>query len=142
MVLLVMSVTLALAGQGYNLYVSKTAARRSAEVFAQDLALARGSALRARRRVVVRFDEPARAYEARTEGGHLLFRRNYGPGREVRLDSLELDISGDSMVFDARGILDLGGSRSSLGRASFRAGDSRYEVRFNSMGASRVDEVP
>lgn len=139
-VMLVVALTLAIAAQGYSSYLTQTAARRSAEIFARDLTLARSAAVRGRERVVIRVNEIGREYEVETSGGQLLVRRDYGAGQEVRLDSLVFGIEGDSVVFNTRGYLELGGAGSPLGTAVFRAGASRYEVYFNSMGASRVDE--
>lgn len=139
-VLLVVALTLAIGAQGYGSYLTRTAARRSAETFARDLTVARSAALRARRSVVVRVDEATREYRVETSDGRLLLRRDYGAGQDVRLDSLILEMPGDSLVFNVRGILDLSGAGSPLGTAVFRAGDSRYLVSFNSMGTSRVDE--
>lgn len=139
-VLLVVALTLAIAVQGYSLYLTRTAAERTAETFARDLKLARSTALRGRERVVIRVNEIGREYEVETSGGQLIVRRDYGAGQEVRLDSLIFGVAGDSVMLNGRGILDLSGAESSLGTLIFRAGESRYQVSFNSMGASRVDE--
>ena len=64
--------------------------------------------------------------------------REFEAGQDIRLDALDLQMSGDSLVFDARGVVDLSGAGSSLGVARFTAGEMEYDVSFNSMRASRV----
>ena len=119
-------------------YQSRTASQRAAQVFAMDLSYARTSAVRGRKKVVVDFEVGSVSYVVRQEGDTLL-RREFGRDDEIPLDWLALNLTGDSLVFDTRGVGDLSGSGSSLGLASFAAGDAIYDVSFNVMGASKVD---
>ena len=104
-----------------------------------DLRVARSTAVRGRVPVIVDFDEADKTYLIRVESGDTLIRRRFGREDDIPLDSLNLQLTGDSVVFDARGVGDLSGSASALGKASFAAGVMVYDVFFNVMGASRVD---
>ena len=137
--LILFSITLALASTVFSGYQSRTAAQRAAQVFAMDLSLARTSAVRGREVVVVDFDEAGGNYVIRLESGDTILRREFGRDDDIPLDSLNLQLTGDSVAFDARGVGDLSGSASPLGTASFAAGATIYDVFFNVMGASKVD---
>ena len=135
--LILFSITLALASLVFSGYQSRTAAQRAAQVFAMDLRLARTSAVRGREVVIVDFNEAGGSYVIRLESGDTILRREFGRDDEIRLDSLNLQLTGDSVAFDARGVGDLSGSASPLGTASFAA--NVYDVSFTIMGASKVD---
>lgn len=137
--LILYTITLTLAITMFWGYQSRTAAQRAAQVFAMDLSLARTSAVRGREVVIVDFDETGGSYLIRRESGDTLVEREFGRDNEIPLDSLNLQLTGDSVAFDARGVGDLSGSASPLGTASFAAGVTVYDVFFNIMGASRID---
>jgi prepilin-type N-terminal cleavage/methylation domain-containing protein len=137
--LILFSITLALASSVFSGYQSRTAAHRAAQVFAMDLRLARTSAVRGREVVIVDFNEAGGSYVIRLESGDTILRREFGRDDEIPLDSLNLQLTGDSVAFDARGVGDLSGSASPLGTASFAAGANVYDVSFTIMGASKVD---
>ena len=137
--LILFSITLALASLVFSGYQSRTAAQRAAQVFAMDLRLARTSAVRGREVVIVDFNEAGGSYVIRLESGDTILRREFGRDDEIPLDSLNLQLTGDSVAFDARGVGDLSGSASPLGTASFAAGANVYDVSFTIMGASKVD---
>ena len=122
----------------FSEYSGRTTAHRAAQVFARDLALARSSAVRSREWAVVQFDEAALSYTVRTAAGDEVVRRAFGDSSEVKLDSIDLQIVGDSVGFDGKGIADLSGAGGPLGFARFAAGGFVYQVSFNGMGASRV----
>ena len=137
--LILFTITLALASSVFSGYQSRTAAQRAAQVFAMDLSLARTSAVRGREVVIVDFDEAGGSYVIRLESGDTILRREFGRDDDISLDSLNLQLTGDSVAFDARGVGDLSGSASPLGTASFAAGANVYDVSFTIMGASKVD---
>ena len=138
-VLILYTIALTLAISMFSGYQSRTAAQRAAQVFAMDLSLARTSAVRGREVVIVDFNEAGGSYLIRLESGDTLVEREFDRDDDIRLDSLNLQFTGDSVAFDARGVGDLSGSASSLGTASFAAGATVYDVFFNTMGASRID---
>ncbi len=137
--LILFTIAMALGSSVFSGYQSRTAAQRAAQVFAMDLSLARTSAVRGREVVIVDFDEAGGSYVIRLESGDTILRREFGRDDDIPLDSLNLQLTGDSLAFDSRGVGDLSGSASPLGTASFAAGANVYDVSFNVMGASRVD---
>ncbi len=137
--LILFTIAMALGSSVFSGYQSRTAAQRAAQVFAMDLSLARTSAVRGREVVIVDFDEAGGSYVIRLESGDTILRREFGRGDDIPLDSLNLQLTGDSLAFDSRGVGDLSGSASPLGTASFAAGANIYDVSFNVMGASKVD---
>lgn len=137
-VLVIMSITLATVAVTYNSYLDRSSAKRAAEVFAQDLTVARNSASRSRQTVVVDFDEGSLSYVVRVQDGDTILYRFFDPDAELALSSIDLEIMGDTVAFNSQGIADLSGAAGSLGRAVFTAGNTTYAVSFNSMGSSRV----
>lgn len=139
-VLTLSAVMLGFAGLTVGRYLGRTAARRAAQVFAQDLTRARNFAVRTRTPVVLRFDEAGLEYELVTlDGATDIVRRRFSSSDGVDLSAIELDLDGDSLVFDRRGFADLSGASGTLGMATFRSGQWAYGVSFNGLGASRVD---
>jgi prepilin-type N-terminal cleavage/methylation domain-containing protein len=138
-VLAIVSITMGVGLVGYRTIQENTAARRAAEVFAMDLTLARSSAVRERRPVAIVFDEANLRYVIRTGAGRVIRVRDFSPEGEIRLGAISVELTGDSVAFNARGISDLDGAGGSLGRARFEAGGGRYEVEFNALGNSRVE---
>jgi len=138
-VLLLVAIMLTLASGAFNGYLERTAARRAAELFVQDLTVTRNAALRSRRVAVLDFDEDGLNYVARMESGDTLLFRSFGRDGGIHLSYLDLEVSGDTLVFDSRGQADLTGAVGPLGRAVFSAGSRSYVVLFNSMGVTRID---
>lgn len=136
--LILLTISLAAVMTVFSNYLERTTAQRAAQVFAMDLRLARTSAVRGRETVIVNFDEAGLSYIVRLSTGDTLLNREFEAGEDIVLDALDLQLAGDSLVFDTRGVVDLSGAGSSLGVARFTAGDMEYDVSFNSMGASRV----
>ncbi len=139
--LVIAAATLGIAGLYFSQYFKTVSARRAAQVFAQDLTLARASALRARKPVVIRFDVADLWYSVTMEeSGTELARRRFGTAADFSLSAISLETPGDSLVFDSRGMAELNGGTGALGVATFTYGSVTYKVSFNSMGASRVQE--
>jgi Tfp pilus assembly protein FimT len=134
-VILIGMVLIALATLAFGTANTRMAARRSAQVFSRDLALARSMAVRGREKVTIKFYENARWYEVKTASGRSLATRRFGVNEDVNLSTIKLDLPGDSLVFSNRGV---GTISSSLGTATFTAGAITYQVSFNAIGASRV----
>ena len=134
-VLIIGGILIGMATLSFSAVNTRRSARRAAQVFSRDLALARSMAVRERQKVVVRFHESALAYEVETASGREVVSRRFGPDYDVDLDGLTLGETGDSIVFSNRGIATLGGA---LGTATFQAGSARYAVTFNGMGAAQV----
>jgi prepilin-type N-terminal cleavage/methylation domain-containing protein len=139
-VLIIMGITLAVVATTLNRYLDRSAARRAAEIFGQDLMAARGAASRSRQRVVVDFDEGDLSYLVRVESGDTLINRSFGRDSDITLTFLDLELNGDTVAFNGRGVADLRGASGALARAFFTSGNTTYAVSFNSMGSSRIDE--
>ena len=140
-VLTLSAVTLGFASVAFSGYLRQVSAQRAAQVFAQDLSMARSAALRAREPVVIRFFEDTRWYSVTLqESGTELARRRFGVNADIDLTAVDLRMRGDTVVFSSRGVADLGNAFGSLGEALFTSGTVAYMVSFNAMGASKVEE--
>jgi len=139
-VLVIGSVLIGMAAATFGIVNTRGSARRAAQVFSRDLALARSMAVRGREGVVIRFEETADSlgYEVVTASGRELASRRFGPDEDVNLSVIALGEAGDSVFFSNRGIATLGAA---TGSATFTAGSITYEVTFNGMGASQVGEL-
>jgi prepilin-type N-terminal cleavage/methylation domain-containing protein len=123
-------------------YFQRNAARRAAQVFAQDLVAARSFAVRTQEPVVIRFYEVSLWYEVEAQSSaDEIARRRFGTNADIDLSGVTLDMTGDSLVFSARGVADLSGAAGTLGTATFSSGDVTYTVSFNGMGASKIDRT-
>jgi Tfp pilus assembly protein FimT len=134
-VVVIGSILTAMALIAFSKAGTTTSARRAAQVFSRDLALARSMAVRGREKVTVKFYESSRYYDVKTASGRTLATRTFGSSGTIRLSSVDLATTGDSIVFSNRGVVTLS---SSLGTADFTAGAATYRVSFNSIGASKV----
>ena len=141
-VLVLAALTLAFASLTFSGYYQRTSARRAAQVFAQDLTLARTTAVRIREPIVIHFYDDARRYVVETQSGSVeLVTRRFGVSADIALSEIDLRLTGDSLVFSSRGIADLSGAAGALGTATFSSGNTEYTVSFNSMGASKVEQT-
>lgn len=136
------SVVVTMGTLAFSGYFQRNAARSAAQVFAQDLVAARGFAVRSQEPVVVRFYESTLWYEI--ESGPTateIARRRFSGGGDLELSGLSLDFDGDTLLFSARGMVDMSGAAGTLGTASFSSGAVTYTVSFNGMGASKIDQT-
>ncbi|NNF13971.1 MAG: prepilin-type N-terminal cleavage/methylation domain-containing protein [Gemmatimonadetes bacterium] len=141
-VLAISAVVVTMGTLSFSGYFQRDSARRAAQVFAQDLVSARAYAVRSQESVVVRFYESTLWYEVvAPESSTSISRRRFGPTGDIELSGVALDMSGDSLVFDVRGMADLSGLGGSLGTARFSSGATTYTVSFNGMGASKIDRT-
>ena len=136
-VLIIGMVLIGLAAIAFEKTSTNTSARSAAQVFTRDLAMARSHAVRERQKVTINFYESSKWYLITTASGRELARRRFGVGgnNDVNLSAVNLQTTGDSVVFSTRGIATLSGA---LGTATFTAGNATYTVSFNSLGASSV----
>jgi Tfp pilus assembly protein FimT len=140
-VLTIVGVVITLGSLAFGGYFQRNAARRAAQVFARDLALARGFAVRSQEPVVIRFYESDRWYVVRAASSTSeMTTRRFGINADIDLSEIDLAMDGDSLVVSSRGTLDLSGLDGALGSASFSSGATTFTVSFNGMGASRIDQ--
>lgn len=141
-VLVMAGITFGFASLSLSEFSNRSAARRAAQVFAQDLTLARATAVRTQEAVVIQFYEDGRRYVIETQSGSVeVATRRFGDNADIDLEAIDLDMTGDVVVFSARGIADLSGASGALGTATFSSGSIGYMVSFNSMGASKVEQT-
>ncbi len=141
-VLTLSGLVLGFAGLTFSGFFQRSSARRAAQLFAQDLTAARSYAVRSREAVVIRFYESSLWYEIATQTTATeVVRRRFGINADIDLSAVTLDITGDSLVFSARGVADLSGASGALGTATFSSGAITYTVSFNGMGASKIDQT-
>ena len=141
MALLIVAITLAVAARTFDGYLERSSAKRAAEIFSQDLSVTKNAALRSREDVVMEFDEANLEYLVRIGEGDTILHRFFHEGQDPALSFMDLELSGDSLVFDASGVAELGGAPGALARMVFKAGTTSYAVSFNSMGLARVDGI-
>ena len=132
------AVGLTLIGLNFGRYMERSSARRAAEVFGLDLSVARNQAARSRQVVVVDFDETARNYVIRVAAGDTVVTRFFDADSDLTLTEVDLELGGDTVAFNSRGVADLSGA--TLGRAVFTLGETSFAVSFNALGSSRVIE--
>ncbi|MDH3272134.1 MAG: GspH/FimT family pseudopilin [Gemmatimonadota bacterium] len=139
-VLTVGAIVVTLGTLAFSGYFQRDSAKRAAQVFAQDLIAARSFAVRTQEPVVIRFYESSLWYEVENQSGTTeIARRRFGLNADIDLSGVTLDVAGDSLVFDPRGIADMSGAGGALGTATFSSGAISYTVSFNGMGASKID---
>lgn len=141
-VLTIGAVVITMGTLTFSGYFHRTSARRAAQLFAQDLVAARGFAIRSQEPVVIRFYEPTLWYEVEVQSTSTeIARRRFGANADIDLSGVTLDMAGDSLVFDRRGLADMSGAGGALGTATFSSGAVTYTVSFNGMGASKIDQT-
>jgi type IV fimbrial biogenesis protein FimT len=136
------SIVMALGTLAFSGYFQRNSARSAAQVFAQDLIAARSFAVRSQEPVVIRFYESTLWYQVASQSTATeIATRRFGASADIDLSSVTLDIDGDSLVFNVRGMADLAGAGGALGTATFSSGAITYTVSFNGMGASKIDQT-
>jgi len=140
-VLTLTGITLAFAMLSFSGYFQRSSVQRAAQIFARDLTVARSTAVRTQQPVVMRFYESSRWYVVETlDSNTEIVRRRFGANADIDLSAIDLQFLGDSVTFNTRGVADLTDATGPLGVARFSLGAMSYEVSFNSMGASKVEE--
>lgn len=124
----------------FSSFSARTAARSAAMTFGRDLAQARAFSIRSREGVTIRFEEDSLLYRMESDNGSLIASGIFGSGGEFSLDSLELDVRGDTIRFSKDGVIDMDKLKLTLASALFSAGGITYEVQFNATGSSSYAE--
>lgn len=140
-VLTIAAIVVTFGTLAFSDYFQRDAARRAAQVFAQDLTAARSFALRSNEPVVIRFYEGTLWYEVVGQSTSTeIARRRFGTNGDINLSGVTLDLSGDTILFDSRGMADMIAWGSSIATATFSSGAITYRVSFNGMGASTIEQ--
>lgn len=141
-VVAVAAIVMSFGALAFTGFFQRNAAHRAAQIFAQDLIAARSFAVRSQEPVVIRFYETTLWYEVESQSTATeIARRRFGAAGDIDLSEVTLDLAGDSLVFDARGMADMSGAGGALGVATFSSGAVTYTVSFNGMGASKIEQT-
>jgi prepilin-type N-terminal cleavage/methylation domain-containing protein len=101
----IMSVVGLIANTSFRSFRQRTILNRAAQVVAADAAMTRTYAIRERANVSLVADESARSYQIRDASGNVLKTRWFDADSDLRLDALDVVNTGDSLTFNARGML-------------------------------------
>lgn len=132
-VLSIVSLSMLIANSSYIAFRESSTLNRAARVIAADVALARSYAIRNRTAVSLVADEASASYVLRDAAGTVYLNRVFDASSEMRLETLDVKLPGDSVVFNSRGMLTLGSASVEVGRS----GGSR-QVDFNAIGRWRI----
>jgi len=131
--LTIMSVVGLMATTSFRNFRPRTILNRAAQVVAADAAMTRTYAIRERTNVSLVADEGARSYQIRDANGNVLKTRWFDSDSDLRLDTLNVLNTGDSLTFNARGMLTSSFAVIDVGST---AGSKRVIV--NGLGRHRV----
>lgn len=141
-VVAVAAIVMTFGALAFTGFFQRNAAHRAAQIFAQDLIAARSFAVRSQEPVVIRFYETTLWYEVESQSTVTeIARRRFGAAGDIDLSAVTLDVAGDSLVFNSRGMADMSGAGGALGTATFSSGAVTYTVSFNGMGASKIEQT-
>lgn len=135
----IVAITLTLGIQAFSSYSDENAAQRAGEIFTRDLGLTRSTAVRERQSVSLCLQVDSMQYEISTAAGRRVATRQFGEGSPHRLSGMELNLAGECVTFDRRGLADLTGAPSPVGTLELRSNSATSIVTFNAMGVTRVE---
>lgn len=130
----IVATMLAMSFGSYAQYREAVAASQAVRTIRADVVRARSLAIRTRSPVSLVADEAALRYEIRDTLGTLFHWREFGGGAEIQLTAMDVATAGDSLTFDARGILLTGNPRVD----ATRRGRTR-SVTFNALGRGQIN---
>ena len=132
MVLMLIGIIVGTAAPRYGEYRNRIVPQQAASVMGNFVSLARSYAVQSRSNTVLRID-PVNRRAAITIDGDTLRILNLGPGGDFELDTLDMDMPGDSIIFSARGICSPCGM-SGTGDIVVAARGTSYLITFNAVG--------
>jgi prepilin-type N-terminal cleavage/methylation domain-containing protein len=133
--LTLIAVATAISASALRTYYETTTSRRAASVIAGDIAVTRSAAVKLGRNVSLVAREDSLSYVIRSDSGTVLYpRRSFDTESELPLTSLDVQLNGDSMTFNPRGILISGGTR----RIDVALSSRGMRVEFNVLGRTRI----
>lgn len=103
--LTIVSIVTLMTTTAFRSFRQRTILNRAARAVAADAALTRTYAIRGRTNVSMVVDEANQRYQIRDAAGAVLKTRQFDGESDLPLDSLDLRLSGDSLTFNARGML-------------------------------------
>lgn len=135
----IVAITLTLGIQAYSRYSNQNAAQRAGEMFTRDLGVTRSTAVRERQSVSLCLQVDSMQYQIITAAGRSVATRRFGEGSPHRLSGMALNLAGECVTFDRRGLADLTGAPSPVGTLELRSNSATSIVTFNAMGVTRVE---
>ena len=133
--LTLIAVATAIGTSALRAYYETTVSRRAASVIAGDIAVTRSAAVKLGRNVSLVAREDSLSYVIRSDSGTVLYpRRSFDTESELPLTSLDVQLDGDSMTFNPRGIMISGGTR----RIDVAVSSRGMRVEFNVLGRTRI----
>lgn len=133
-VLSIVSLSVLIANSSYSTFRESSTLNRAGRVVAADVGLARSQAIRTRSSVALVATEATRSYVIRDGAGTVYLTRMFDNSSEMPLGLLNVQMPGDSIVFNSRGMMAV------LGTANIdieRNGGGR-RVTVNAIGRWRI----
>jgi prepilin-type N-terminal cleavage/methylation domain-containing protein len=122
-----------IAHTSYRSFRERSTINRAARVVAADISLTRSLAIRNRASFSMVADESNRSYLIRNGAGTVFRRREFKDDTDLRLTSLDVMTTGDSVTFSSRGLATAAFVQVELQRRS-----ETRRVQANVLGRSRV----
>jgi prepilin-type N-terminal cleavage/methylation domain-containing protein len=129
----IMSVVGLIANTSFRSFRQRTILNRAAQVVAADAAMTRTYAIRERANISLVADESTQSYQIRDASGNVLKTRWFDRDSDLPLDSLNIVNTGDSLTFNARGML-----VSAFGIIDIGSDAGSKRVIVNGLGRHRV----
>jgi len=129
----ILSVVGLIANTSFRNFRQRTILNRAAQVVAADAAMARTYAIRDRANVSLVADESTQSYQIRDASGNVLKTRQFDAESDLPLQALDIVNAGDSLTFNARGMLSSAFAVIDIGS---NAGSKRVVV--NGLGRHRI----
>lgn len=104
-VIVALGVVAAVGYGAFTQYNEATIANRASRVLAGDIALTRAYAVQRRENVSLKADEADRRYVIRTPAGDTFGIGSFTANSDMPLTTLDVEVTGDSLTFDSRGLL-------------------------------------
>lgn len=135
-VMSIVSLSLLIANSSYITFRESSTLNRAARIVAADAALARSYAIRNRTTVSLVADEANQSYEVHDISGTVYLARQFDAASEMRLDTLDVRLPGDSLTFNSRGLLSAGSATIDVGRS----GGTR-RVTLNAIARWQIEQL-
>ena len=129
----IMSVVGLIANTSFRNFRQRTILNRAAQVVAADAAMTRTYAIRERANISLVADESTQSYQIRDASGNVLKTRWFDGDSDLPLNALDIVNTGDSLTFNARGML-----ISAFGVIDIGSDAGSKRVIVNGLGRHRV----
>jgi prepilin-type N-terminal cleavage/methylation domain-containing protein len=101
----ILSIVALMSNTAFRNFRQRTILNRAAQVVAADAAMTRTYAIRGRGNVSLVADESTQSYMIRDAAGTVLKRRQFDGDSDLSIDTIDIRLAGDSLTFNARGML-------------------------------------